>query len=78
MSARPRWFSVCTGETDLAARPIEAVSFEAVSFEAAALAYAEVAHTGAWAEVRLIVRDLETGAEQCFRLDMAVDVSDPI
>ena len=72
MSARPRRFSVCLGEIE----SVAARSIDAVSFEAAALAYAEVAHTGL-AELRLIVRDLETGAERCFRLDMALDVADP-
>jgi len=45
------------------------------SFEAAAVAYAEDLHVGPddgeGDEVSLIVRDLETGHEHCFRVDLA-------
>jgi hypothetical protein len=47
------------------------------SFEAAAVAYAEDLHgapnygAGDADEVSLIVRDLETGHEHCFRVDLA-------
>jgi len=47
------------------------------SFEAAAVAYAEDLHgapnygAGDSDEVSLIVRDLETGHEHCFRVDLA-------
>jgi hypothetical protein len=75
MRAKQRRFSVCASERDPhSGRPVEAVSFEA-----AAIAYAEHAHPGAATEVRLIVRDLETGAEQGFVIHLAVDgaVADP-
>ncbi len=43
------------------------------TFEAAAVAYAEDLHgaAGDSDEVSLIVRDLETGHEHCFRVDLA-------
>jgi hypothetical protein len=76
MNATPRRFSVCESERD----PHSAQPVEAVSFEAAAIAYAEDVHLGVAAEARLIVRDLETGAEQGFVVHLAVDrpVADPI
>ena len=42
------------------------------SFEAAAVAYAEDLHVAAedGDEVSLIVRDLETGHEHCFKVDL--------
>jgi hypothetical protein len=69
MIVETRRFSVCASDRDPhAARPLQAVSFEA-----AAIAYAEETHLGAAADVRLIVRDLESGAEQGFVLALAVD-----
>lgn len=43
------------------------------SFEAAAVAYAEDLHVSAdeGDEVSLIVRDLETGHQHCFKIDLA-------
>lgn len=43
------------------------------SFEAAAVAYAEDLHVAVkdGDEVSLIVRDLETGHEHCFKVDLA-------
>jgi len=41
------------------------------SFEAAAVSYAEDLHDmGEAPEVSIIVRDLETGHEHCFRIDL--------
>lgn len=41
------------------------------SFEAAAVAYAEdLPHVGAAPEISLIVRDLDSGHEHCFRIDL--------
>ena len=41
------------------------------SFEAAAVAYVEdLPHVGAEPEISLIVRDLDSGHEHCFRVDL--------
>ena len=72
MNTSERRFSVCASERDPHAGRLVA----AVSFEAAAIAYAEAAHPGAGADLRLIVCDLETGAERCFLLDLAVAGAD--
>jgi hypothetical protein len=39
------------------------------SFEAAAIAYAEDLPAAAEAEISIVVRDVETGHEHCFRVD---------
>jgi hypothetical protein len=41
------------------------------SFEAAAVAYLEDAHFSAEPEISVVVRDLESGREHCFRVDVA-------
>jgi hypothetical protein len=41
-----------------------------VSFEAAAIAYVENHGVGA-GEMRIVVHDLESGHEHCFRIDLA-------
>lgn len=49
------------------------------SFEAAAVAYAEDLHVPVdeGDEVSLIVRDLETGHEHCFKVDLASGGTEP-
>jgi hypothetical protein len=47
-------------------------TLEEVSFEAAAVAYLEDLHApGETEEVSVIVRDLASGHEHCFRIDLA-------
>ena len=44
---------------------------EEVSFEAAAVAYVEELHEiGGEAEIRVVVREVETSHEHCFRIDL--------
>jgi hypothetical protein len=44
---------------------------EEASFEAAAIAYVEVLHElGDEPEVSILVRDLDSGHEHCFRIDL--------
>ncbi len=53
--------------------PHDARVVQEPSFEAAAVAYAEDLHVtpSDGDEIALIVRDLETGHEHCFRVDLA-------
>ncbi len=53
--------------------PHDARIVQEASFEAAAVAYAEDLHVAPddGDEVSLIVRDLETGHEHCFKVDLA-------
>ncbi|CAN5169983.1 hypothetical protein BH10PSE3_BH10PSE3_09200 [soil metagenome] len=47
------------------------------SFEAAAVAYVEGLHGEAEPEISLIVRDLESGHEHCFRVDLETGEAAP-
>jgi len=47
------------------------------SFEAAAVAYVEDLHGAAEPEISLIVRDLDSGHEHCFRVDLETGEAAP-
>jgi hypothetical protein len=66
-AAQPRPFSVRARHVELH----HARLLEEASFEAAAVAYLEDLHElGDEHELSLIVRDVETGHEHCFRIDL--------
>jgi Family of unknown function (DUF5961) len=68
-AANSRSFSVHARHVN----PHDARVVQEASFEAAAVAYAEDLHVAPndGDEVALIVRDLETGHEHCFKVDLA-------
>ncbi len=62
----PRRFSVYA--RDLGAHHARVV--EESSFEAAAIAYIEALHPAPAEEISIVVRDIDTGHDHCFRIDL--------
>jgi Family of unknown function (DUF5961) len=60
-------FNICAADIDAFAGR----TMTAASFEAAAIAFAETAHVAVAEELRLVVRDLESGVERRFALVIA-------
>jgi hypothetical protein len=69
----PRRFSVYA--RDLGAH--HAHVLEEASFEAAAIAYVEDLHAAPAGDISVVVRDLDTGHDHCFRIDLSSGETTP-